>query len=88
MSKKKDKNFSAKYKNGGDGMFFYHKKTRHPAKQISHAEKLGRIEDIPIVRTGLKIMKKIRRYLPKKNQCMRQDPYLSIQSIQEVGHIE
>ncbi len=39
MSKKKDKNFSAKYKNGGDGMFFYHKKTRHPAKQISHAEK-------------------------------------------------
>lgn len=27
------------YKNGGDGMFFYHKKTRHPAKQISHTKK-------------------------------------------------
>ncbi len=27
------------YKNGGDGMFFYHKKTRHPAKQISHTPK-------------------------------------------------
>ena len=27
------------YPNGGDGMFFYHKKTGHPAKQISHTEK-------------------------------------------------
>jgi len=26
------------YPNGGDGMFFYHKKTKHPAKQISHTE--------------------------------------------------
>lgn len=25
--------------NGGDGMFFYHKKTKHPAKQLSHTEK-------------------------------------------------
>ena len=33
MSNKKD------YPNGGDGMFFYHKKTKHPAKQISHTEK-------------------------------------------------
>ena len=28
-----------KYPNGGDGMFFYHKKTRHPAKQLAHTEK-------------------------------------------------
>ena len=27
------------YPNGGDGMFFYHKKTKHPALQISHTEK-------------------------------------------------
>ena len=27
------------YPNGGDGMFFYHKKTKHPAKQISHTRK-------------------------------------------------
>ena len=26
------------YPNGGDGMFFYHKKTGHPALQISHTE--------------------------------------------------
>lgn len=28
-----------KYPNGGDGMFFYHKKTKHPAKQIRHSNK-------------------------------------------------
>ena len=28
-----------KYKNGGDGMFFYHKKTKHPAKQLAHSDK-------------------------------------------------
>ena len=33
------KKFRKKYPNGGDGMFFYHKKTKHPAKQISHTEK-------------------------------------------------
>ena len=27
------------YPYGGDGMFFYHKKTKHPAKQISHTER-------------------------------------------------
>ena len=27
------------YPKGGDGMFFYHKKTKHPAKQMSHTEK-------------------------------------------------
>lgn len=27
------------YPNGGDGMFFFHKKTHHPVKQISHTEK-------------------------------------------------
>ena len=26
------------YPNGGDGMFFFHKKTRHPALQISHTD--------------------------------------------------
>ena len=39
MDKTKKKDLSEKYKNGGDGMFFYHKKTKHPAKQIAHAEK-------------------------------------------------
>ena len=39
MSKKKKKDLSQKYKNGGDEMFFFHKKTRHPAKQIAHSEK-------------------------------------------------
>ena len=27
------------YPNGGDGMFFFHKSTKHPAKQLSHTEK-------------------------------------------------
>ena len=34
---KKKRNFK-EYPNGGDGMFFYHKKTGHPAMQISHTE--------------------------------------------------
>ena len=34
MSKKKKT-----YPNGGDGMFFYHKKTKHPALQVGHSEK-------------------------------------------------
>ena len=33
MSRKK-----CNYPKGGDGMFFYHKKTKHPAKQISHTK--------------------------------------------------
>ena len=37
MKRKKNKSI---YPNGGDGMFFYHKKTRHPAKQISHNKKV------------------------------------------------
>lgn len=28
-----------KYLNGGDGVFFFHKKTGHPALQISHTDK-------------------------------------------------
>lgn len=35
MSKRK----KYEYPNGGDGMFFFHKKTGYPAKQISHTEK-------------------------------------------------
>ena len=27
------------YPNGGDGMFFFHKKTKHPALQIAHTDK-------------------------------------------------
>ena len=38
MRKKNKKRFS-RYPNGGDGMFFYHKKTGHPAKQLAHTEK-------------------------------------------------
>ena len=38
MSRKK-RNNKREYPNGGDGMFFYHKKTGHPAKQISHTDK-------------------------------------------------
>ena len=34
---KKKKNIL--YTNGGDGMFFYHKKTHHPAKQLAHTDK-------------------------------------------------
>ena len=42
MSKNKKKNqrkHIKEYPNGGDGMFFYHKSTGHPAKQLSHTEK-------------------------------------------------
>lgn len=38
-SRKKKKKQNIDYPNGGDGMFFFHKKTKHPAKQISHTEK-------------------------------------------------
>jgi len=37
MSKKKKR--SNNYPYGGDGMFFYHKKTKHPARQIKHTQK-------------------------------------------------
>ncbi len=33
---KKHKRRKKDYPNGGDGMFFYHKLTKHPAKQIAH----------------------------------------------------
>ena len=33
------RNKNKQYPNGGDGMFFYHKKTKHPAKQIAHDKK-------------------------------------------------
>ena len=36
-NKKRKKKFV--YPNGGDGLFFYHKKTKHPAKQLSHSDK-------------------------------------------------
>ena len=36
---KKKKKYKNNYPNGGDDMFFYHKKTKHPAKQISHTIK-------------------------------------------------
>ncbi len=39
MSHKNRQKHYRKYPNGGDGMFFFHKKTKHPAKQISHTEK-------------------------------------------------
>ena len=40
MSKRKNNRTHVRqYPNGGDGMFFYHKSTGHPAKQISHTEK-------------------------------------------------
>ena len=39
MGNNKKKDLSAKYKNGGDGMFFFHKKTGHPAKQLAHTTK-------------------------------------------------
>ena len=31
-NKNRKKQLSSNYPNGGDGMFFYHKKTVHPAK--------------------------------------------------------
>ena len=40
MSKrKKRRKQNTDYPNGGDEMFFFHKLTNHPAKQISHTEK-------------------------------------------------
>ena len=39
MSKSKRKKHKKIFPKGGDGMFFYHKKTKHPAKQIAHTEK-------------------------------------------------
>lgn len=40
MKKKHKRRISYKnYPNGGDGMFFFHKLTKHPAKQIMHDEK-------------------------------------------------
>ena len=40
MAKRRNnKNLNKIYPNGGDGMFFYHKSTGHPALQISHTEK-------------------------------------------------
>ena len=35
----KKRNIAIDYPNGGDGMFFYHKVAKHPAKQISHTDK-------------------------------------------------
>ena len=35
---KKSKRLLKNYPKGGDGMFFYHKKTRHPALQVSHTK--------------------------------------------------
>ena len=37
--RKNKKKYNPDYPNGGDGMFFYHKSTGHPAKQLSHTEK-------------------------------------------------
>ena len=37
--RKKKRKQNIDYPNGGDGMFFFHKLTKHPAKQISHTEK-------------------------------------------------
>ena len=39
MGKKNRRKRNYKYPNGGDGMFFYHKSTGHPAKQLSHSNK-------------------------------------------------
>lgn len=41
MSRKRKKKrvLKSTYINGGDGMFFFHKLTKHPAKQISHTDK-------------------------------------------------
>ena len=36
MAKRKKRR---EYPNGGDEMFFYHKATRHPAKQLAHTSK-------------------------------------------------
>ena len=35
----KRKKRKKEYPGGGDGMFFYHKSTKHPAKQIAHTDK-------------------------------------------------
>ena len=42
MTKRKKRNRRKKYDNypnGGDGMFFFHKSTGHPAKQLAHSGK-------------------------------------------------
>ena len=40
MSKSKNnRKRNREYLNGGDGMFFYHKLTKHPAKQLAHTNK-------------------------------------------------
>jgi len=39
MAKRNKRKRVREYPNGGDGMFFYHKLTKHPAKQISHTAK-------------------------------------------------
>ena len=39
MAKKKKRINYDKLPNGGDEMFFFHKKTGHPAKQIAHTQK-------------------------------------------------
>ena len=38
MPRKRKRNLKKEYPNGGDGMFFYHKKIGHPAKQLAHTE--------------------------------------------------
>ena len=37
--KSKPRKRNTNYPAGGDGMFFYHKKTGHPAKQVAHTDK-------------------------------------------------
>ena len=40
MAKRKEKRKRIReYPNGGDGMFFFHKSTGHPAKQLAHTKK-------------------------------------------------
>ena len=36
---KNRRNKTHNYPKGGDGMFFYHKSTGHPAKQLTHTQK-------------------------------------------------
>ena len=38
MARKK-RSIDIQYPKGGDGMHFYHKKTGHPAKQVTHTRK-------------------------------------------------
>lgn len=39
MAKKFRSKRKREFPNGGDGMFFFHKSTKHPAKQITHTNK-------------------------------------------------